>query len=158
MKKTVFLYSGEGTNNSASDFKLLKHSPYWSEIQHILNSKLDLDLEEIWKTEIGKHRCPYSPLITAVSQICLSDIWIQWGYKPDIVLGHSIGELAAAYQAGLYSLEEATFGDVSFTDVMTAPPKNGPPKEAATMSYEALIEEIEATFWRRNNPPIEWAE
>jgi len=47
MKKTVFLYSGEGTNNSETKFKLLKHSKYWSEIQHILKSKLDLDLEEI---------------------------------------------------------------------------------------------------------------
>jgi acyl transferase domain-containing protein/acyl carrier protein len=106
MKKTVFLFSGEGTNNSESEFKLLKHSKYWSEIQSVLNSKLDLDLEEIWKSEIGKHRCPYSPLITVVSQICLSDIWNQWGYKPDILIGHSIGELAAAYQAGLYSLED----------------------------------------------------
>ena len=106
MKKTVFLYSGEGTNNSESGFKLLKHSKYWSEIQHILYSKLDLDLEEIWKKEIGKHRCPYSPLITVASQICLSDIWVQWGYKPDILIGHSTGELAASYQAGLYSLED----------------------------------------------------
>ena len=106
MKKTVFLYSGEGTNNSETKFNLLKHSKYWSEIQHILKSKLDLDLEEIWEKEIGKHRCPASPLITVVSQICLSDIWIQWGYEPDILIGHSIGELAASFQAGLYSLED----------------------------------------------------
>jgi len=41
-----------------------------------------------------------------VSQICLSDIWSQWGYTPDVVMGHSIGELTAAFQAGLYSLED----------------------------------------------------
>ena len=106
MKKTVFLYSGEGTRNNASDFKLLKQSKYWSEIQNILKSKLDLDLEEVWEKDIDIHRCPYSPLITVVSQICLSDIWIQWGYEPDILIGHSTGELAASYQAGLYSLED----------------------------------------------------
>jgi acyl transferase domain-containing protein/acyl carrier protein len=106
MNKTVFLYSGEGTRNGKSNFKLLKHSKYWSEIQHILKSKLDLDLEEIWKKDIDIHQCPYSPLITVVSQICLSDIWIQWGYEPDILIGHSTGELAASYQAGLYSLED----------------------------------------------------
>ena len=52
MKKIIFLYSGEGTKNSESNFKLLKHSRYWSEIEHILNSKLNLDLEEIWNKEI----------------------------------------------------------------------------------------------------------
>ena len=106
MKKIIFLYSGEGTSNRESSFKLLQHSNYWPEIGSILNSKLNLSLEEIWKNEIGKHRCPYSPLLTVVSQICLSDIWTQWGYEPDVVVGHSIGELSAAYQSGLYSLEE----------------------------------------------------
>lgn len=106
MKKTIFLYSGEGTSNRETSFKLLEHSKYWSEIQSILNSKLGLNLEEIWNNEVGKHRCPHSPLLTVISQICLSDIWTQWGYKPDVVIGHSVGELSAAYQAGLYSLED----------------------------------------------------
>jgi len=106
MKKIIFLYSGEGTSDRGSGFKLLEHSRYWPEIRSILKSKLDLNLDEIWKNEIGKHRCPYSPLLTVVSQICLSDIWSQWGYPPDVVIGHSIGELTASYQAGFYSLEE----------------------------------------------------
>ena len=106
MKKIVFLYSGEGTSDRGSSFKLLEHSKYWSEIRSILLSKFDLDLEKIWQNEIGRHRCPYSPLLTVVSQICLSDLWRQWGYRPDAVIGHSIGELAASYQAGFYSLED----------------------------------------------------
>ncbi len=106
MKKIIYLYSGEGTKDSESQPDLLKHSTYWSEIDAILSSKLKLNLEDIWKNEIDKHRCPYSPLLTVASQICLSDIWSQWGYKPDVVMGHSIGELTAAFQAGLYSLED----------------------------------------------------
>ena len=106
MKKIIYLFSGEGTKNSESKPELLKHSKYWSEIDHILSSELKLNLEEIWHNEIDQHRCPYSPLLTVTSQICLSDIWSQWGYKPDVVIGHSIGELTAAYQAGLYSLDE----------------------------------------------------
>ena len=106
MKKNVFLYSGEGTSDRDRGFKLLEHSKYWSEIRSILISKFDLNLDEIWKNEIGTHRCPYSPLLTVTAQICLSDIWSQWGYRPDVVIGHSVGELSASYQAGLYSLEE----------------------------------------------------
>ena len=106
MKKVIYLYSGEGTKNSESNPKLLKHSKYWSEIDAILSSKLKLNLEELWNNEIDNHSCPYSPLLTVVSQICLSDIWSQWGYEPDVVIGHSTGELTAAFQAGLYSLED----------------------------------------------------
>jgi hypothetical protein len=106
MKKIVFLYSGEGTNSSETGFRLLKHSKPWSRIEDSLSSKMNLNLEQIWNREIGKHRCPYSPLLTVVSQICLADIWQQWGYHPDAVIGHSTGELAAAYQAGFYTLEE----------------------------------------------------
>ena len=109
MKKIVYLYSGEGTKSSESKSELLKHSKHWSEIDTILSSTLGLNLEEIWKNEIDQHRCPYSPLLTVVSQICLSDIWRQWGYQPDVVIGHSIGELTAAFQAGLYSLEDILF-------------------------------------------------
>ena len=64
-----------------------------------------MDLEQLWNREIGRHRCPFSPLITAISQICVSDTWKCWGFHPDAVLGHSTGELAAAYEAGLYSLD-----------------------------------------------------
>ena len=106
MKKTIFLYSGEGTHSSETGFRLLKHSAQWSRIEDILSSKMNLNLEQLWDREIGRHRCPYSPLLTVVSQICLSDIWHQWGYRPDVVIGHSTGEFAAAYQAGFYSLED----------------------------------------------------
>lgn len=106
MKKTVFLYSGEGTHSSETRFRLFKHSTHWSQVEDILSSKMNLDLEQLWKREIGTHRCPYSPLLTAISQICLADIWHQWGYHPDVVIGHSTGELAAAYQAGFYTLED----------------------------------------------------
>jgi acyl transferase domain-containing protein/acyl carrier protein len=106
MKKTVFLYSGEGTSSIETRFRILKHSAQWSQIEDILRSKMSLDLEQLWNREIGTHRCPYSPLLTVVSQICLADIWQQWGYQPDAVIGHSTGELAAAYQAGFYALED----------------------------------------------------
>jgi acyl transferase domain-containing protein/acyl carrier protein len=106
MKKTVFVYSGEGTHSSDTQARLLKQSTHWPQIEEILNSSLNLDLEQLWDREIGKHRCPYSPLLTVVSQICLSDIWCRWGYRPDVTIGHSTGELAAAYQAGLYTLEQ----------------------------------------------------
>ncbi len=106
MKRTIFLYSGEGTHSNDSRFRLLQQSPLWQEIDTFVQSRLDTNLESLWMDNIGTHRCPASPLLTVATQICLADLWQRWGYRPDVVVGHSTGELAAAYEAGLYSLEE----------------------------------------------------
>ncbi len=39
-------------------------------------------------------------------EYALAQLWLAWGIKPDLVLGHSVGELVAACVAGAFSLEE----------------------------------------------------
>lgn len=39
-------------------------------------------------------------------ECALADLWHAWGIKPDVVLGHSLGDFAAAYAAGVISLED----------------------------------------------------
>ena len=46
------------------------------------------------------------PALFAV-QAGLVALWQSWGIVPDVVLGHSVGEFAAAYCAGVYTLEQA---------------------------------------------------
>ncbi|MDP5209829.1 SDR family NAD(P)-dependent oxidoreductase [Microbulbifer sp. 2205BS26-8] len=40
-------------------------------------------------------------------QVALARLWNSWGIKPSAIVGHSAGEVAAAYIAGMFSLEEA---------------------------------------------------
>ena len=46
------------------------------------------------------------PALVAL-ECALADQWRAWGIEPAVVLGHSVGEYAAAYAAGMIALEDA---------------------------------------------------
>ena len=54
-----------------------------------------------------------SPLVVQVGLTCiqmaLTRLWASWGVKPDIVIGHSLGEYAALNAAGVLSVSETIY-------------------------------------------------
>ena len=73
----------------------LPDSPEWSVTEELLRSKETSNLAE---TRFSQ------PICTAL-QLAILDLLEQWGIKPSAVVGHSSGEMAAAYAAGILSFE-----------------------------------------------------
>lgn len=81
-------------NDCANEFsKYLK----WSFIDEFL---IDEENSHISDTE-------YSQPLTFALQISLCKMWESIGVTPDVIIGHSVGEVAALYVAGVYSLSDA---------------------------------------------------
>ncbi|KAL8736136.1 MAG: hypothetical protein Q9181_002526 [Wetmoreana brouardii] len=75
----------------------LKHPPKWT---------IEAELQKPAKTsQINRAEFP-QPLCTAI-QIALVNALARGGVRPSAVIGHSSGEIAAAYAAGALSVEEA---------------------------------------------------
>src|SRR5260370_4283578 len=65
-------------------------------------TELLADHGDSWLSDIGV----VQPAIFAV-QFALAALWRSWGVEPEAVVGHSLGEVAAAHVAGALSLDDA---------------------------------------------------
>ncbi|KAL7914426.1 hypothetical protein GGI35DRAFT_490696 [Trichoderma velutinum] len=75
----------------------LKQCPSWSIQDELLKPK----------SESVLHLAEYSQPICTALQVALVNLLAKWGVQPSAVVGHSSGEIAAAYAAGCLTMEEA---------------------------------------------------
>lgn len=109
-----FICSGQGTQWWGMGRELLETSTVFrrviarcaDEIERYASWDL---LEELARDEAGTRLGETEiaqPALFAL-QVALAEVWRSWGVEPDALVGHSVGEVAAAYLGGVLSFEEA---------------------------------------------------
>ena len=112
--KVGFIFSGQGPQWFAMGQQLIQSSPVFKEvilkIDRLFSQIADWSLLEEMNRDEATSRVSDTriaqPAIMAV-QIGLTELWKSWGVTPEGCVGHSIGEVAAAYAAGALTLEQA---------------------------------------------------
>ncbi|MEO3765809.1 type I polyketide synthase [Streptomyces sp. B5E4] len=111
--KTVFVYPGQGSQWVRMGARLLEESPVFAEAlgecAQALAPYTDFDLLKVLTSDDPEVLEPVEvvqPALWAV-MVALTRWWEHHGVRPDAVIGHSQGEIAAAHVAGALSLDDA---------------------------------------------------
>ncbi|XP_063729998.1 uncharacterized protein pks1 [Eleginops maclovinus] len=112
--KLVFVFCGNGVAYWGMCKQLITEVPVFRdkvrEVDHLFQSHKNTSISQ-WlageydNDDLSKPNV-VQPLLFAV-QVGIAALLKHWGIKPDAVLGHSVGEVAAAHCSGLLTLEDA---------------------------------------------------
>ncbi|QUI29953.1 acyltransferase domain-containing protein [Streptomyces alfalfae] len=112
--KVAFLFSGTGTQYPGMGAALHRQYPAFraalDACDRILTPLLGVPLGELIRGECEAperiHEPRYLQPALFSLEYAMARLWLSWGVRPSVLMGHSLGEFAAAAVAGLFSLED----------------------------------------------------
>ncbi len=144
--RVTFLFTGQGSQYAGMGQELYQTQPLVRRILDRCNeilqpylqpSLLDVLFSDTEDQTLLDETVYTQPALFAL-EYALAKLWISWGIKPAVVLGHSVGEYVAACIAGVFSLEDGLKLIATRGRLMQALPQNG--AMVAVLTDEATLQ------------------
>ncbi|MEV6136026.1 type I polyketide synthase [Nocardia sp. NPDC051990] len=143
-RQVVFVFPGQGAQYAGMAAQLMEESPFFAErireCEAAFADYVDWSLTDVLRQVDGAPSIERVDVVQPAlfaTMVSLAALWRSYGIEPAAVLGHSQGEVAAAYVAGALSL-----GDAARIVTMRSKPLRSLPRSGGMASINAPVARV----------------